>query len=97
MARERVKHNPSLVFDYILIASYAYYIKFESLFDDSDFDKICLYALREYDNIQSNYKHLVTKEALQAGSCYHLKYDDYPPRISYIADEIIRASFTGVK
>lgn len=58
-------------------------------FLDEEFDKICAYALREYDNIDSPYKHLVTKDALQAGSCYHLKYEDYPDKIVYIAEQII--------
>lgn len=89
VARKRVKQEPRMVFNYILIASYAYYIRYESIFEDSSFDKICSYALIEYDNIDSPYKHLVTRDALQAGSCYHLKYEDYPDKIVYIAEQII--------
>lgn len=32
VARKRVKQEPRMVFNYILIASYAYYIRYESLF-----------------------------------------------------------------
>lgn len=91
VARKRVKQEPRMLFNYILIASYAYYIKYESLFADEEFDNMCKYALEEYSNINSPYKHLVTLEALQAGSCYHLKYEDYPDKIVYIAEQIIRA------
>lgn len=90
VARKRVKLNKNTVLDYILIASYAYYIRYESLFDDTDFDKICSYALKEYDNLTSNYKNIVTRDCLNAGSLYNLKIDDYPPLLIYVAEEIIR-------
>ena len=89
VARKLVKQDKSKVFDYILIASYCYYLRFESVFEDSDFDKICSYALKEYDNIESPYKTLVTKDALAAGSCYHLKYEDYPHKIIIISEEML--------
>lgn len=90
IAKERIKQQPKLIFEYILIASYCYYNRFSSIFADEAFDKLCSICLKHYEKIESPYKHLVTEDALRAGSCFHLKIEDYPPRLVFIGEEILR-------
>lgn len=89
-AREDFKKNKGSVFGWILLASYAYYIRYESLLSDETFDKMCKYALENYDALEHRHKHLVTKDMLQAGSCYNMKMSDYPNGLQMVAEKIIR-------
>ena len=78
--REDFKVNKGSVFAWIIMASFGYYHLPEnpSLLSDEVFDKMCKYALNEYDNLEHKYKSLVTKGNLQAGSLFDLALQDYP-------------------
>lgn len=79
--------SPSRALQVFLMTSYAYYIKYTSLIDDSEFDKIANYLLNHIndDNFQHQHKYLVTEEMLKAGTAYNLSENDYPLMIKHAA------------
>ena len=50
------------------MAAYAYYVEDDPIMSDWDFDKLACTLLEEYDRIEHQHKHLVTKEDLKAGT-----------------------------
>lgn len=77
-ARECFKKNRNSVISFILAASYAYYILDRPILNDNVFDGICRYALENWDSLEHQHKHLITKEDLENGSLYSLGMMDYP-------------------
>lgn len=78
-AREDFKTNPSSVLAWILMSSYAYYIQDDPILSDGCFDKMCKYALDNYDKLKHRHvERFITKEALRAGTMYHITHDAYP-------------------
>ena len=74
----------SLVKSY-LVHSYLYYILDSPVINDKAYDKICQMLLNK------NIDHpLITKEALTAGSGYHISKDNYPSEIIKEAEEILK-------
>lgn len=61
-----------------LIHSYLYYIEETPLISDTEYDRLCKKLLNSFDTLTHRHKHLVSKEALQAGTGYHLAEADYP-------------------
>ena len=64
-----------------LLYSYLYYQCDLSLVEDAEYDAICGELLDRYDEVQLSkhpHKHLIDRDALKAGSCYHLAYNAYP-------------------
>ena len=66
--------NPNMLVPYYLMFSYLYYEKDVSLIEDTEFDKLCQTLLEKYDNVEHMHKHLVSKEALTAGTGYDIVY-----------------------
>ena len=66
--------NPNMLVPYYLMFSYLYYEKNISLIEDTEFDKLCQTLLEKYDNVELMHKHLVSKEALTAGTGYDIVY-----------------------
>ena len=66
--------NPNMLVPYYLMFSYLYYEKNVSLIEDTEFDKLCQTLLEKYDNVEHMHKHLVSKEALTAGTGYDIVY-----------------------
>ena len=66
--------NPNMLDPYYLMFSYLYYEKNISLIEDTEFDKLCQTLLEKYDNVEHMHKHLVSKEALTAGTGYDIVY-----------------------
>lgn len=73
-----------------LMASYAYYIKHESILEDYVYDNIALDLLTEWDNFEHQHKYLITKEDLECGTLYRLKEDNYPTITKCCAEDIIK-------
>lgn len=88
--RESFKKSPNTTFSWFLASSYAYYCRYESLLSDETFDKMCAYMLENYDKLEHQHKHLVTKEMLTAGSGYNLTTDDYPTIVKVTAEKFIQ-------
>ncbi len=94
-ARDSFKVNPSSCISWWLSASYGYYIRYESLLSDEAFDKMSKYILDNYESLEHNHKHLVTKEMLVAGSGYNLKESDYPLIVKVSTEDFIKAVNLG--
>ena len=59
---------------YYLMYSYLYYKENESLVDDTEYDQICKDMLTEWNSIEHFHKHLISKDALDAGTGYDIVY-----------------------
>lgn len=57
-----------------LILSYAYYKLNKSLVSDGQFDLLCKTLLDNFDSFEHKYKHLVTKDDLEAGTGFAIQY-----------------------
>jgi hypothetical protein len=78
-----MRQTPNAVVGWLLMASWCYYIEPTpcSLLSDTQFDKACAWLLRHYDAVTHKYKHLLPRDALSAGSAFHLRMDEYPSGI----------------
>lgn len=70
------------------MTSYLYYVLGISVISDELFDKICKTLLEGHDKLTHQHKHLVEREALEAGTAYHLKEADYPVRVKWAAMDV---------
>ena len=92
-----MRRTTSAVVGWILMASWCYYIEPEpcSLLSDQQFDKACAWLLRHYDTVNHHLKHLLPREALVAGSAYHLSAWQYPGgliRMAQLARKTLEAT-----
>ena len=63
-----------------LMASVAYYQWNETFIPDDDFDLMCFELYKAFDQIVHPHKHLLSRDALLAGTAFHLNHKDYPLR-----------------
>ena len=73
-----------------MVASYLYYIRYESVMEDSAYDDICKRLLECYDDITHEHKRFVSKEDLQAGTGFTLRQKDYPRIVVIVAEDWMR-------
>jgi hypothetical protein len=87
-----MRNTSNAVVGWILMASWCYYIEANpcSLLSDTQFDKACAWLLRHHDSVTHKYKHLLPKEALQAGTAFHLQAHDYPRGVISCAQQARR-------
>ena len=78
-----------------LMASYCYYCLDKTIMPDADFDGICLRLLKEFDNIEHRHKYLIDKSALEAGTGFHIKEDEYPGIVKGAANLILSSLGKG--
>ena len=88
-AREDFKINPSSCIAWYLMASYAYYVKDESLLSDETFDKLCKHIYDNWDSLNHKLKHLVPKESLTAGTGFDVEFYKFPNGLLRIIDNLI--------
>ena len=60
-----------------LVHSYIYYHLDNSVITDSEYDEMAKYILEHWDDLEHPHKHLISKDALQAGTML-LRDDEYP-------------------
>jgi len=60
-----------------LVHSYIYYQLDNSVISDGDYDSMAKYILEHWDDLEHPHKHLISKEALSAGTML-LRDDEYP-------------------
>lgn len=89
--RERIRTNRNMLIPYYLMLSYLYYVKNESLIDDTEFDIMCKDILNEWDDLTHWHKPLLNKGNLKAGTGYDIKY---PPRVIGAAEQLLK-EFNG--
>lgn len=70
--------EPRKALQMFLMCSFAYYHLGRSLIPDEKFDKICVFLLKNWDNFEHQHKYLISKEDLEAGTAFTLKWNDYP-------------------
>ena len=73
-----------------LVHSYLYYIRDRPIMEDKTFDAICRRLYREFDSVEHQHGYLLDRDALQAGTAYHLKSEDYPLIVRGIGEDILR-------
>ena len=61
------------------------YIKDESVIPDEVYDSLCKRLLDRWNKIEHFHKHLISKEALSAGTGFNMKETDYPERVKSAA------------
>ena len=74
-----------------LMASYLYYIRFQTVIPDAEYDMLAKDLLDGYDDFEHQHKHLVSKQDLQAGTLYALKDEHYPTMVKAAADIWLRS------
>ena len=74
---------------FFLVHSYLYYNVNMSLLDDAVFDYLCRRLYENFEQFEHMHKHLLDKEALQAGTGFYLKTKDYPRIVRSIAGQLI--------
>ena len=87
--------NPKKALQKYLMASYLYYIRYQSVMPDSEYDELAKYLLEHWDTFEHLHKHLVTPEDLKAGTLFRLRDEDYPLIVKGAADMWVRDSETG--
>ena len=78
-----------------LLSSFSYYIMHTSPMTDEAFDYMCERLLQEYDSIEHQHKKYIDKEALKAGTAYHMKETDYPLIVQHSADLYAQSCLSG--
>ena len=59
---------------FYLMSSYLYYKEDRQILTDEDFDRLAKRLLDNWDSVEHMHKHLISKEDLQAGTGYAIKY-----------------------
>lgn len=89
-AREAFKKNPNTAVSFFLMASFCYYCLYESVLEDTTYDKLAKYLLDNYDSLDHPHKHLFDKGDLGAGTLYKLKGEEYPLIVQVTAQQLVR-------
>ena len=59
---------------FYLMSCYLYYKEDRQVLTDEDFDQLAKRLLDNWDSVEHMHKHLISKEDLQAGTGYAIKY-----------------------
>ena len=70
--------SPHAAIPWFLMASYLYYHHDVSLISDGLYDDMAKAILEAWDELDHRHKHLLSEDALKAGSLYSLRVEDYP-------------------
>ena len=81
---------------YYLMASYAYYKLDDTFMSDEAFDTICTNLLKHWDEVEHRHKHLIQKDALQAGTGYALPFDTFPKIIKESAKTLLASHSSSI-
>ncbi len=74
---------------WFLTTSFLYYHHNISVISDAVFDRLCVRLLEGLDAIEHQHKHLIDKEALQAGTGFHISFNEFPLRIQGAAMSLL--------
>jgi len=88
---KEVMTRPNLALAWYLMSCYLYYKRNLNVLSDEQFDMLCLYLLETWDEITHPHKTLITKEDLEAGTGYSIRY---PYIIEHAANDWVRAMNT---
>lgn len=93
--RQDFRIKPSSCIGWYCAASYAYYVKDESLLSDPVFDKICLHMLTIWDTLEHRLKSFVPKESLSAGTGYNIAFSSFPNGFVSVIESLIKEIKNG--
>lgn len=79
-AREIIDLYTNQLVAWYLMASYMYYIEDTPILSDVMYDSICQRLLDSWTTIEHQHKYLIDREALRAGTGFHLSAAEYPIR-----------------
>lgn len=82
--------SPKEALSKYLMASYLYYIRYQSVMPDVEYDELSKYLMEHWDTFEHMHKHLVTQEDLQAGTLFALADGDYPLIVKGAAEMWLR-------
>ena len=68
-----------------LMASFLYYEHNISPLLDSEYDEVCKQLILKFHEIDHQHGYLIEKDALRAGTAYHLSSADYPTLVQIAA------------
>ena len=89
IARESYKQSSASVVFFVVLASYLYYCRDESILSDETFDKMCKLILDK--GIKHKLlSHLITEDRMKAGSLFDLKVQEYPDFIIEAGERLLR-------
>jgi len=77
LVKDLIHDNSSLI-EWMLMASYQYYIRNDGILSDVIFDSLCSETKRDWDSLVHPYKKLIDLDNLSTGSLFNLKEEDYP-------------------
>lgn len=81
--------NPEEPVTKYLVHCYIYYILLDSVILDGEFDSLCMWMYKHYDELNSPYMHLVDRQAVHAWTGYHIPKDAYPEEIRNYAESLV--------
>lgn len=84
--------DPNRLVNQYLVHSYLYYILDSSVISDERYDEICKELLTCLEEATHPNALLVNKEALQSGTAYHLRSEQYPEGVKRAAHSLLRMS-----
>ena len=61
-----------------LMASYLYYERHLTPMPDTDYDILCKKLLDSFNDVDHQHGGLIDKDALRAGTAYHIRENEYP-------------------
>lgn len=79
------KFTANKLVSWYLVHSFLYYECNTSIISDQEYDLICSELLKKLNQADHKHKYLIDKEALKAGTAFHLKFNDYPLQVQNIA------------
>lgn len=96
---DKLKITPDNLLRWVLMCSYLYYIRGESLISDNEFDSLIQMMKDKWEIINheilyegSLFKmNLICNENMQTGSFFNLKEEDYPQQIQHAALRLLKA------
>lgn len=97
IARKSYKESSSSVVYFVVLSSYLYYHKDESILSDETYDRMCKLIL-DKGITHKLLSHLITDDRLNAGSLFDVKAKQYPDFIFKDAEQLLRyGMFYGEK
>jgi len=82
--------TPNQALSKYLMASYLYYIRFQSVIPDHEYDHLARFLLEHWDAVEHQHKYLVLPEDLQAGTLFGLSDEKYPLMVKGAAEMWLR-------
>jgi hypothetical protein len=88
---QKLKITNENLIQWILMCSYTYYCRHESILPDEEYDKLFVLLKNNWKILEHRHKYLIKEESLENGSLFYLSENDYPQIIQHSALRFIKA------